>query len=246
MFNLLQQPVHRKHANPPEPYQLESAQLASTCQSPQRFLRFVLSLSDLYQRASLLAVVHTDWHSRSQVRCWDSSWVVLLDKDRKHPAQWGLSFRITHWSLSQYTLPSWSKGHKQGLRPRRRSLFSTRFKVNLLFFFPRPMKRQLFSTSGTGPQMKKRSQNKEENSVTPKYCKIGFTIQGLKQRSTQTSRVTGYNRQGRVWWVFFNKSNLTCWKPTGTKKFTAVFYSWKAQLPGLPRTVRWFSSFLTS
>lgn len=157
-----------------------------------------------------------------------------------------VGFRITHWSLSQYTLPSWSKGHKQGLLPLGRSLFSTRFKVNLLFFFPWPMKRQLFSISGTGPQMKKTSQNKEENSVTPKYCKIGFTIQGLKQRSTQTSRVTGYNRQGRVWWVFFNKSNLTCWKPTGTKKFTAVFYSWKAQLPGLPRTVRWFSSFLTS
>lgn len=38
------------------------------------------------------------------------------------------------------------------------------------------MKRQLFSISGRGLQMKKLSQNKEENSVTPKYCKMGFKV----------------------------------------------------------------------
>lgn len=176
---------------------------------------------------SLLTVVHTGWESRSRVRCWDSSWVILLVKDKNHPALWGLSFRITHWSLSQYSLPSLSEGHKQCLLPLRRSLFSTGFKVYLLFSFLWPMKSQLFSVSGRRLQMKKMSQNKEENSATPKYCKIGFKVWNeWVHKPAELLVITDREEFGECFLIRVIWLGLIL---PGTKMYTAAFHSWKAQ-----------------
>lgn len=164
----------------------------------------------------------------------------------KTPSTVEVSFRISHWSLSQYTLPlsPLSEGHKQCLLPLRKSSFSTGFKVNLLFFFLWPMKSQLFSVSGRGLQMKKLSQNKEENSVTPQHYKIGFKVwSGWVHKPAELLVITDREEFGEQ---FFNKGNLTWLDSYWKKKFTAMFHCWKTQECLAYQELPWFSSLLTS
>lgn len=63
--------------------------------------------------------------------------------------------------------------------------------------------------------------------------------------NTQASRVTDYNRQGRVWWAFFNKGNLYWLDTYWNKNVHSCILRLKSttRVPGLQRTTLIFLTF---